>query len=59
MGSIGSFGSFTQARLGIYAAMKGLTVTGNNISNISTPGYTRQVVDQVSLRTGGADRYQS
>ncbi|NCE65508.1 flagellar hook-associated protein FlgK [Pseudoflavonifractor sp. 524-17] len=59
MSNMGTFGAFTQSRLGIYAAMKGLTVTGNNISNINTPGYTRQVVDQVSLRTGGADRYQS
>lgn len=55
---IGTFGTFTQARLGIYTATKGLTVTGNNISNINTVGYTRQAVDQVSLRNGGADRYQ-
>ena len=57
MSTIGTFGTFTQARLGIYAAMQGLSVTGNNISNISTPGYTRQVLDQVSLHMGGADRY--
>lgn len=56
--AIGTFGTFTQARLGIYAATKGLTVTGNNISNINTVGYTRQALDQVSLRNGGADRYQ-
>lgn len=43
----------------MYASMKGLQVTGNNISNINTKGYTRQVLDQVSLRTGGNDRYQS
>ncbi len=55
--SIGTFGSFTQARLAIYAAQTGITVTGNNISNINTPGYTRQRLDQVSLYVNGADRY--
>lgn len=57
--SIGTFGSFTQARLAIYAAQTGLTVTGNNISNINTPGYTRQRVNQASLHTAGSDRYYS
>lgn len=55
--SIGTFGSFTQARLAIYAAQTGIAVTGNNISNINTPGYTRQRLDQVSLYVNGADRY--
>ena len=54
---IGTFGSFTQARLAIYAAQTGLNVTGNNISNINTPGYTRQRLNQVSLYTAGSDRY--
>lgn len=57
--SIGTFGSFTQARLGIYAAQTGLSVTGNNISNINTIGYTRQRLDQTSLYAGGSDRYYS
>lgn len=56
---IGTFGSFTQARLAIYAAQSGIRVTGNNISNINTPGYTRQRLDQESLYVGGADRYSS
>ncbi len=59
MSFVGTFGSFTTARLGIYAAQKGLSVTGNNISNINTIGYTRQSLDQVSLKTGGSDRYRS
>lgn len=59
MGSIGTFGSFTQARLAIYAAQLGLSVTGNNISNVNTMGYTRQRLEQVSFKTGGADRYHS
>lgn len=54
---IGTFGSFTQARLAIYAAQTGISVTGNNISNINTPGYTRQRLNQVSLYAAGADRY--
>lgn len=59
MSFVGTFGSFTTARLGIYAAQKGLSVTGNNIANINTRGYTRQSLDQISLRTTGSDRYQS
>ena len=59
MSTIGTFDGFTAARLGIYAAQQGLQVTGNNISNINTVGYTRQRLDQVSLKTGGADMYRS
>ena len=59
MGTVGTFDTFTTARLGIYAAQKGLSVTGNNISNINTVGYTRQRLDQVSLKTGGNDMYRS
>lgn len=59
MGTLGTFDSFTTARLGIYVAQHGLRVTGNNISNINTSGYTRQRVDQVSFKTGGSDRYAS
>lgn len=57
--SIGTFGTFTTARLGIYAAQQGLSVVGNNIANINTTGYTRQVLDQVSLSVGGSDLYRS
>ena len=35
-----TFGSLTTVKLGIYAAQKGLDVTGNNITNINTNGYT-------------------
>lgn len=56
---IGTFGSFTQARLAIYASQTGLTVTGNNISNVNTKGYTRQRLDQKSLYNAGSDRYYS
>ena len=54
-----TFGSFTTVRLGIYAAQKGLDVTGNNITNINTEGYTRQRLNQVSLIPSVNDRYSS
>lgn len=54
-----TFGSFTTVRLGIYAAQKGLDVTGNNITNINTPSYTRQRLNQVSLIPSVTDRYAS
>lgn len=56
---IGTFGSFTQARLAIYASQTGITVTGNNIANVNTEGYTRQRLDQKSLYNAGSDRYYS
>ena len=59
MSSIGTFGSYTQARLAIYASQAGLSVTGNNIANINTYGYTRQRLEQSSFYAGGADRYYS
>ena len=59
MAVIGTFGSFTAARLGIYASQSSLNVTGNNIANINTKGYTRQRMDLVSLHSGGNSRYYS
>ena len=59
MSNISTFGTYTMARLGIYASHKALDITGNNISNIYTKGYTRQTIDQISLNMGGADRYHS
>ena len=56
MSTISTFGAFTTARLGMTASMMGLNVTGNNIANINTSGYTRQVVDQISLKLNGPDR---
>ena len=57
MRNVSTFGSFTTARLGIYAAQKGLEVTGNNMTNINTTGYTRQRLDQMSFVSGGPDYY--
>lgn len=59
MSSVSTFGAFTTARLGMYAAMKGLDVTGHNISNINTRGYSRQKLDQRAMYLTGSDRYSS
>ena len=59
MSMVGTFDGFTAARLGIYAAQHGLRVTGNNVSNINTMGYTRQRVDQSSFKAGANDMYRS
>ena len=59
MSTVSTFSGFTMARLGIMASSKAMEVTGNNISNINTPGYTRQSLDQRALYVGGADVYAS
>jgi len=40
MGS--SFGSYEIARSGMFVNERGLSVTGHNIANVNTPGFTRQ-----------------
>ncbi len=57
MAVIGTFGSFSTARLGIYASQASLQVTGNNIANINTKGYTRQRADLYSLNSTGTAKY--
>lgn len=57
MAVIGTFSSFTTARLAIYASQASLNVTGNNIANINTPGYTRQRMDLVSLYSYGSAKF--
>ncbi len=54
-----TFSTLSTVRLGVYAAQKGLEVTGNNITNINTEGYTRQRLDQSSLVTSANDMYHS
>ena len=44
MGS--AFFEMNIASTGLFAAQRGLAVTGNNISNAATKGYSRQVLDQ-------------
>lgn len=54
-----TFGEFTVARLGMIASQMALNVTGQNISNINTAGYTRQRLDQYSFITNGSGLYHS
>lgn len=54
-----TFGEFTVARLGMIASQMALNVTGQNISNINTAGYTRQQLDQYSFITNGSGLYHS
>ncbi len=44
---------FETARKGLMVSQKALDITGQNITNINTPGYTRQRVDQVSMTISG------
>ncbi len=45
-------------KTGLFAAMSGLQVTGNNIANVNSNGYTRQKVDTISLGSyNGTMRY--
>lgn len=48
-----TFGGFITAQLGLSASQQALNVTGQNIANINTAGYTRQTLDQVSLNLSG------
>lgn len=50
-----TFSGFTIAQLAMSASQRALDVTGQNIANINTKGYTRQRVDLVSLNLRGAD----
>ncbi|MGN1105351.1 MAG: flagellar hook-associated protein FlgK [Huintestinicola sp.] len=53
------FGLYVQ-RDGLQLAQKGLDITGHNITNIKTEGYTRQRLDIVSVaNTAGALGYNS
>ncbi len=55
-----TFFGFTTAMRGLSASQKALDVTGQNITNINTPGYTRQRLDLYSSASGGySDRYSS
>ncbi|WP_367569188.1 flagellar hook-associated protein FlgK [Lacrimispora sp.] len=50
-----TFAGFTTAHLAMAASQRAMDVTGQNIANINTKGYTRQRVDLVSLNARGAD----
>lgn len=50
-----TFSGFTIAQLAMSASQRALDVTGQNIANINTAGYTKQQVDLVSLNLRGGD----
>ena len=52
-----TFAGFTTAQLGMAASQRALDVTGQNIANINTIGYTRQRLDIASLNTKGGELY--
>lgn len=54
-----TFAGFTTAQLGMAASQRALDVTGQNIANINTEGYTRQRLDITSLNTQKGDFYNA
>jgi flagellar hook-associated protein 1 FlgK len=54
-----SFAGFTTARLGLSASQSALNITGQNITNINTIGYTRQRVDLASFNLSSRDKFSS
>ena len=48
-----TFSGFNTAQLALMASQRALDVTGQNLSNINTPGYTRQRLDVMSLNPVG------
>lgn len=43
-----TFLGFNAARSGLFAAQRALDITGHNIANVNTPGYTRQRLEQAA-----------
>ncbi len=55
-----TFMGFETMKSALFASQKALDITGNNISNSATVGYSRQRVDVYSISTGmGGLRYQT
>ncbi len=54
-----TFAGFTTAQLGMAASQRALDVVGQNITNINTPGYTRQRLDIASLNVQKGDFYNA
>lgn len=49
-----TFGGFTMAQQALNANQRAIDVAGQNLSNINTPGYTRQRLDLASISPVGA-----
>lgn len=54
-----TFAGFTTAQLALAASQRALDVTGQNISNVNTTGYTRQRLDLASISPTGASYFQA
>lgn len=52
-----TFSGLNMALLGLNASQKALDVTGQNLTNINTGGYSRQRLDQSSISPTGADYF--
>lgn len=52
-----TFTGFNMALLGLNASQKALDVTGQNITNMNTEGYTRQRLDLSSITPSGPSAY--
>ena len=54
-----TFSGLNMALLGLNASQKALDVTGQNLTNINTAGYTRQRLDQASISPTGAEYFNT
>ena len=54
--SISTFTGLETALRGLMASQQALDITGENITNASTPGYTRQTVSMQTTARGPRDR---
>lgn len=52
-----SFMGIESMKQTMYAAQKSLDITGNNIANVNTVGYSRQRADQVSISVNASSLY--
>jgi flagellar hook-associated protein 1 FlgK len=52
-----SFSGLTNAYTGLVAAREGLSVTGDNITNASTPGYSRETVSTSALTPASESQF--
>lgn len=54
-----TFAGFTTAQLALAASQRALDVTGQNLSNVNTKGYTRQRLDLASISPTGASYFMA
>ena len=54
-----TFAGFTTAQLAMSASQRALDVSGQNIANINTRGYSKQRLEISSLNNSGASFYSS